>query len=30
MPFIGLQLLGLVVLASFPALATWLPDLMFR
>lgn len=30
MPFIGLQLVGLVVLASFPALATWLPDLMFR
>lgn len=30
MPFIGLQLLGLILLASFPALATWLPDLMFR
>lgn len=27
MPFIGLQLLGLLLVALFPALATWLPSL---
>ncbi len=29
-PFIGLQLLALVVLALYPAGATWLPDMLFR
>ncbi len=29
MPFILLQLLGLILLASFPALATWLPSYLF-
>jgi tripartite ATP-independent transporter DctM subunit len=28
-PFVGLQLLGLVILAAFPALATWLPELVY-
>ncbi len=26
LPFIGLQLLTLLLLVAFPALATWLPD----
>ena len=30
MPFIALQLSGLVLIAMFPALATWLPDYLFR
>jgi len=29
-PFIGLQLLMLAVLAAWPQLATWLPDLLYR
>jgi TRAP-type mannitol/chloroaromatic compound transport system permease large subunit len=28
LPFIGLQLLTLAMLVIFPALATWLPDLI--
>ncbi len=28
-PFIGLQILALVLLAIFPAIATWLPDLLY-
>jgi len=28
-PFIAIQLLALVVLAAFPALATWLPEVVF-
>ncbi|APE45249.1 tripartite transporter [Sulfitobacter alexandrii] len=29
MPFIALQLIGLALIAVFPALATWLPDYLF-
>ncbi len=29
-PFVGLQLLGLALVAAFPPLATWLPALLFR
>ncbi|MEL6213649.1 MAG: TRAP transporter large permease subunit, partial [Pseudomonadota bacterium] len=29
MPFIGIQLLALAMLALFPALATWLPNLLY-
>ena len=29
MPFILLQLIGLTLVAAFPALATWLPDLVY-
>jgi len=29
LPFIGLQLVGLALIALFPALATWLPDYLF-
>jgi tripartite ATP-independent transporter DctM subunit len=29
MPFVGLQVLGLIILAVFPALATWLPAFFF-
>ncbi|MEO8020362.1 hypothetical protein [Polaromonas sp.] len=25
MPFVGLQILGIVLIFSFPAIATWLP-----
>jgi TRAP-type mannitol/chloroaromatic compound transport system permease large subunit len=28
-PFVVIQLLGLAVVASFPALATWLPSVIF-
>ncbi|PVH28541.1 TRAP transporter large permease [Pararhodobacter oceanensis] len=28
-PFVGLQMLGLALLAGFPALATWLPAVLF-
>ncbi len=28
-PFVGLQLVALGVIALFPALATWLPRLLF-
>jgi TRAP-type mannitol/chloroaromatic compound transport system permease large subunit len=28
-PFIGLQCLGLGLVVAFPALATWLPSLMW-
>ncbi len=28
-PFVILQVIGLVLVAAFPALATWLPDLLF-
>ncbi|MBT5308124.1 MAG: TRAP transporter large permease subunit, partial [Rhodospirillaceae bacterium] len=28
-PFVVIQLLGLVLLASFPVLATWLPKVIF-
>jgi TRAP-type mannitol/chloroaromatic compound transport system permease large subunit len=30
MPFVILQLIGLVIVALFPSLATWLPRLVFR
>jgi tripartite ATP-independent transporter DctM subunit len=30
MPFVILQLIGLVIVALFPGLATWLPRLVFR
>ncbi|MFY9211261.1 MAG: TRAP transporter large permease subunit [Aestuariivita sp.] len=30
LPFIGLQLVGLTLVAIFPELATWLPDYLFR
>jgi tripartite ATP-independent transporter DctM subunit len=30
LPFVGLQLLGLAVVMLFPALATWLPNLVFN
>ena len=29
-PFVAIQLLGLVILAYYPVLATWLPDLILR
>ncbi len=29
LPFVAIQLIGLAVLAAFPALATWLPKLVF-
>lgn len=29
-PFVGLQVLAIVILISFPAVATWLPGLIFR
>ena len=29
-PFVAIQLLGLVILAYHPVLATWLPDLILR
>lgn len=29
MPFVGIQLIGLGLLAAFPALATWLPTVIF-
>ncbi|MCC0016483.1 MAG: TRAP transporter large permease subunit [Rhodobiaceae bacterium] len=29
-PFIAIQILALVLIFAFPALATWLPDLLFR
>ncbi len=29
MPFVGLQLLGLGIVMAFPALATWLPNLIY-
>jgi tripartite ATP-independent transporter DctM subunit len=28
-PFVAIQVLGLVVLAAFPSLATWLPEVLF-
>ena len=28
-PFIGIQLIGLALVALFPAIATWLPDVLF-
>jgi TRAP-type mannitol/chloroaromatic compound transport system permease large subunit len=28
-PFVAIQILGLILLAVFPALATWLPDALF-
>lgn len=30
LPFIGIQLFALILVFSFPALATWLPSLLFR
>jgi len=30
LPFVALQLVGLALLLSFPVLATWLPDQLFR
>lgn len=30
LPFIGIQILGLALLAAWPDLVLWLPDLMFR
>ena len=29
MPFVGIQMVGLLILAMFPALATWLPSVIF-
>ncbi len=29
MPFVGIQLLALLLLAVFPALVTWLPELIY-
>ncbi|HBN52134.1 MAG TPA: C4-dicarboxylate ABC transporter, partial [Thalassospira sp.] len=29
-PFVLIQVLGLGLVAAFPALATWLPDLLFK
>ena len=29
-PFVGLQLIAIAILLSFPALATWLPQLIYR
>jgi TRAP-type mannitol/chloroaromatic compound transport system permease large subunit len=29
-PFIGLQVIALVLVAAFPTLATWLPGLLYR
>ena len=29
-PFVGIQILALILLAIFPALATWLPDQIYR
>lgn len=29
LPFVGLQILGLVILASFPSIITWLPGVFF-
>jgi C4-dicarboxylate transporter DctM subunit len=28
-PFVGILLLGLVILTVFPGIATWLPSMMF-
>jgi TRAP-type mannitol/chloroaromatic compound transport system permease large subunit len=28
-PFVGLQVVGLVLMCVFPALTTWLPDVFF-
>jgi TRAP-type C4-dicarboxylate transport system permease large subunit len=30
MPFVILQLIGLLIVAFFPSIATWLPRLVFR
>ena len=30
LPFVGLQLLGLAILFTWPELVTWLPDLLYR
>ncbi len=30
MPFVAIQILGLIVLAAFPGLATWLPSVLFN
>jgi TRAP-type mannitol/chloroaromatic compound transport system permease large subunit len=29
-PFVGIQIVGLSILAAFPELATWLPKVIFR
>ena len=29
MPFIGIQVLAIIIVALFPSIATWLPNLMF-
>ena len=29
MPFVGIQLLALLILASFPGLVTWLPEMLY-
>jgi TRAP-type mannitol/chloroaromatic compound transport system permease large subunit len=29
MPFVGIQLLALLILASFPGLVTWLPEILY-
>lgn len=29
-PFIGLQIIALILVASFPVLATWLPEVLYR
>ena len=30
MPFVAIQVLGLIVIAAFPGLATWLPGILFK
>jgi len=29
MPFVGIQLLALLILATFPGLVTWLPEILY-
>jgi TRAP-type mannitol/chloroaromatic compound transport system permease large subunit len=29
MPFVGIQVLALLILASFPGLVTWLPEMLY-
>lgn len=30
MPFVGIQIVALLVISMFPELVTWLPDLLFH
>jgi TRAP-type mannitol/chloroaromatic compound transport system permease large subunit len=29
LPFVGIQILALLILASFPGLVTWLPEMLY-